>query len=75
MTSRTMAAGLLAAGMLAGAAAPVAAVEQGDWMVRGRIIAVAPNDDSSVVNVGGAPLAGSDVSVDTGYTQIGRAHV
>ncbi len=44
------------------------ALEQGDWLVRGRLVAVSPNDDSGAVFVGGAPLAGSGVEVDTGYT-------
>ncbi len=48
--------------------APAGAIEQGDWLVRGRVLAVVPQDDSGVVFVGGAPLAGSSVSVDTGYT-------
>ena len=39
--------------------------EQGDWLVRLRGIAVAPNDDSSRVSLNGAPLAGTGVSVDT----------
>ena len=62
---------LLAAATLVVAAAgvqPAAAIKQGDWLVRGRLAAVVPLDDSGVVNVGGAPLAGSGVEVDTGFT-------
>jgi outer membrane protein len=43
---------------------PVLAYEAGDWLVRGRIINVNPNDDSSLVSVGGVPVAGSGVTVD-----------
>jgi outer membrane protein len=49
-------------------AVPAAAYEAGDWVVRGRIINVNPNDDSSVVSVGGAPQAGTGVSVDDDTT-------
>lgn len=44
------------------------AIEQGDWLVRGRLVAVSPVDDSDTVSVGGAPLAGSGVDVDIGFT-------
>lgn len=50
------------------AARGAAAIEQGDWLVRARIAAVVPQDDSGAVSVGGAAIAGSGVSVDTGYT-------
>ena len=42
------------------------AVEQGDWLLHLRAINVSPNDDSSVLNVGGADLAGTGVEVDSG---------
>jgi outer membrane protein len=63
-----MIAGLVVGAALLASATPVAAVGQGDWLVRGRLVAVAPQDDSGVVFVGGAPLVGSEVSVDNGYT-------
>ena len=47
---------------------PAPAIEQGDWLVRGRVVAVSPQDDSGVVSVGGNPFAGSGVTVKTGYT-------
>ena len=47
---------------------PASALGQGDWLVRGRLAAVVPNDDSGAVSVGGAAIAGSGVNVDTGYT-------
>lgn len=50
------------------AAHGAAALEQGDWLVRARIAAVVPQDDSGAVSVGGAAIAGSGVSVETGYT-------
>ena len=37
------------------------------WLVRVRGIAVAPNDDSSLVSVNGASVAGSGVGVDTAF--------
>jgi len=60
--------GALAGVLLLGAAAPAGALDQGDWLVRGRLVGVFPQDDSSAVSVGGAPLAGSEVSVDNGVT-------
>jgi len=47
---------------------PAQAIEQGDWLVRARLAAVSPQDDSGVVSVDGSSLAGSGVSVNTGYT-------
>lgn len=41
--------------------------EDDTWFVRVRGIAVAPHDDSSLVSVNGAPLAGSGVGVDTAF--------
>lgn len=42
--------------------------EQGDWLVRLRGVAIAPNDDSGRVSLNGAPLAGTGVKVDTQAT-------
>lgn len=57
----------LVAGLLAAqAAGPVFAADD-TWFIRLRGIAVAPNDDSSVVSVGGSPIAGTGVGVDTDY--------
>ena len=44
------------------------AVEKGDWLLHVRAININPNDDSSVLNVGGSNLAGTSVSVDNGST-------
>ncbi len=44
------------------------AVEQGDWLLHVRAINVAPNDDSSLIRVEGAGVAGTGVSVDSGPT-------
>lgn len=68
MNWRTVLAGAVSAAGLGLAIVPAAALEQGDWLVRGRLVSVVPQDDSGVVSVGGAPLAGSGVSVDSGYT-------
>ncbi len=42
------------------------AVEKGDWLLHVRAINVAPNDDSSLIRVDGAGVAGTGVAVDTG---------
>jgi outer membrane protein len=60
--------GVVVGAALFASAPPVVAVGQGDWLVRGRVVAVAPQDDSGVVFAGGVPIAGSEVSVDNGYT-------
>jgi outer membrane protein len=58
---------LTAASLLAGPAA-VQAYEPGDWVVRGRIINVAPDEESSLVSVDNVPVAGSGVTVDDDTT-------
>jgi len=45
-------------------AMPAAAYEAGDWIVRGRLITINPDESSSAVSVGGTPIAGSGVSVN-----------
>jgi outer membrane protein len=50
-------------------AMPAAAYEAGDWVVRGRIINVNPNDDSSAVSsTATGTVAGSGVGVDDDTT-------
>jgi outer membrane protein len=46
------------------ASGAASAYEGGDWIVRGGAVMVNPNDDSSEVQVGGADVAGTEVSVD-----------
>lgn len=41
------------------------AVEKGDWLLHLRAINVAPNDDSSLIRVDGAGVAGTGVNVDS----------
>jgi outer membrane protein len=53
---------LLAAAMLVSGAA--SAYEAGDWIVRGGLVNVDPNDDSSNLSVEGSRLAGTQVDVD-----------
>lgn len=53
---------LLAAALLASAGA--SAYEAGDWIVRGGAVMVAPDDDSSNLDLAGAQLAGTGVEVD-----------
>lgn len=55
----------LAAAVLAATSLPAQAYEAGDWVVRGRIINVNPNDDSSNVIVNGTIDTGGAVSVDS----------
>lgn len=38
--------------------------EAGDWLIRGRMIIVDPNEDSGTVKAGGVPLAGGKVGLD-----------
>jgi outer membrane protein len=60
--NKTILASLVA---IMGVSADVAAVEKGDWLLHVRAINVSPNDDSSLLNVGGSNLAGTGVSVDS----------
>jgi outer membrane protein len=53
---------LLAAAMLVSGAA--SAYEAGDWIVRGGVVMVDPNADSSSLNVEGSALDGTHVDVD-----------
>jgi outer membrane protein len=64
MKSTKLAVALLAAMGISAVATPVMAYEAGDWLVRGRIINVNPNEDSSVVSINGVGVAGSGVTVD-----------
>lgn len=52
--------------LMAGSAAH--AYEQGDWLVRGRVINVNPDESSSNVSVNGSSVGGSGVSVDDDWT-------
>jgi outer membrane protein len=65
--SRKLTGAMVAAG-LALSATPAAAWEAGDWLVRGRLINVAPDDSSSAVSIAGAAVPGSGVSVDSAVT-------
>lgn len=53
---------------LAGAAPATVAYEAGDILVRGRVIAVDPGEDSNAVKSDGAPIAGSGVGLDSSIT-------
>ena len=46
-------------------AAPASAFETGDFLVRGRVIAVDPHEDSGTIKSGAGPLAGSGAGVDS----------
>ena len=63
--NKTILAGLIA---VMGVSSSAVAVEKGDWMLHVRAINISPNDDSSVLNVGGSNLAGTGVTVDSSGT-------
>jgi outer membrane protein len=57
---------LLAATGLSAIAAPAMAYEAGDWLVRGRIAHINPNDDSGTLSLNGGALdVGEGVKVDS----------
>lgn len=60
---KTALAAVMLTAMGLGAAAPAMAYEAGDWLIRGRVINVNPNDDSGRLYVGGTSL-GEGVKVD-----------
>jgi outer membrane protein len=66
MKTTKLAAAMLATLGLASAAMPAMAYEAGDWLVRGRIINVNPNDDSGALFVGSpGSSVGKGVTVDS----------
>lgn len=56
---------LLAATGFSAIATPAMAYEAGDWLVRGRIIHVNPNDDSGTLSIGGVDQGTKGVKVDS----------
>ncbi len=60
-----LAVALLTATGLSAIAAPAMAYEAGDWLVRGRIAHINPNDDSGTLSIGGADTGLDGVSVDS----------
>jgi outer membrane protein len=66
MRTTKLAMTLFAAVGISTLATPVMAYEAGDWLVRGRIINVNPNDDSGIVNTGiGSVGEGVETTSDT----------
>ncbi|HDY85909.1 hypothetical protein LCGC14_0883120 [marine sediment metagenome] len=65
MKTTTLAAALLTTLGLSFAAAPAMAYEAGDWLIRGRIINVNPNDDSGTLTVNGVDQGTKGVSVNS----------
>lgn len=61
---------LVAATALGALSLPAMAYESGDWIIRGGLVTVQPNDSSSTINLNYAPLAGNKVAVN-GDTQLG----
>jgi len=61
-------AGAIVAAGLALSATPAAAWDAGDWLMRGRLINVAPHDSSGPVSIAGTAVPGSGVSVDSSVT-------
>jgi len=64
MKATKLAIALLAATGISAIATPVMAYEAGDWLIRGRIINVNPNDDSGSLFIDGTD-AGPGVKVDS----------
>lgn len=64
MKATKLAVALLAAIGISAVATPVMAYEAGDWLIRGRIINVSPNDDSSSLSIGGTDTGLKGVKVD-----------
>lgn len=66
MKATKLAAALLAATGISAVATPVMAYEAGDWLVRGRVVNVNPNDSSGVVNTQAGNLGkGVETTDDT----------
>jgi outer membrane protein len=65
MKATKLAIALLAATGISAIATPVMAYEAGDWLIRGRIINVNPNDSSDNLFVGGADTGLKGVEVDS----------
>jgi len=63
MKATKLAVALLAATGISAVATPVMAYEAGDWLIRGRIINVSPNDDSGTLSTGVGNI-GEGVTVD-----------
>jgi outer membrane protein len=64
MKATKLAVALLAATGISTVATPVMAYEAGDWLIRGRIINVNPNDDSGDLVLNGTTNLGEGVTVD-----------
>lgn len=62
---RSLTMSCLAATCLVATSLPAQAYDAGDWVVRARLISVSPNDDSGNIEIGGIPVPGSGVSVDS----------
>ncbi len=65
MKATKLAIALLAATGLSAIAAPAMAYEAGDWLVRGRIVNVNPNDDSGTLSINGVDQGTKGVKVDS----------
>ncbi|PHS71558.1 MAG: hypothetical protein COB23_00885 [Methylophaga sp.] len=65
MKTTKLAIALLAATGLSAIATPVIAYEAGDWLIRGRIINVNPNDSSDNLFVAGADTGAKGVTTDS----------
>lgn len=59
---------MLVASAFSAVSLPVAALDAGDWLVRGRIINIAPDDDSENVTSNGVTVPATTVSVDSAFT-------
>lgn len=61
---------IISLAVLAATGSSVRAVEQGDWLVRGRIIHVSPNDSSGLVSgtAGSEAAVGNDTTLELDFT-------
>ncbi|MTI63009.1 OmpW family protein [Methylophaga sp.] len=65
MKKSVFAAAMITSLGLSAATLPAMAYEAGDWLVRGRVINVNPNDDSGNLYIGGASTGSEGVEVDS----------
>jgi len=65
MKATKLAFALLTATAISAIATPAMAYEAGDWLVRGRIIHINPNDDSGTLAIGGVDQVTKGVQVDS----------
>ncbi len=73
-------AGLISAAIVIAASAlavtsTAAAKEAGDWLIRGRVIAVVPDESSKITPIGGAAKVGNEVTAELDFSYFLTDHV